>query len=306
MPEPDHQTSSDTDELSKRLLPRSGVGVLAPWLVIAPAGNPVIRIDLRLLDSVEILDSDEYEERDPSEDAEERERRRADVVLMCGDLDVAMYIADGPEAAMRIVREAAPLTRRNAGCHDTSAAQPSPSVSLGERATSGDAKLIILSSHHPEYSVREPDELAGRSFDLAQPEVTIGRTDDNEIALDHESVSGKHARITRDPETWRYTLHDLESTNGVRVNGEPHAIVELRHFDVIDLGHVRMRFVEAGGDLPIPRDAPADLEHMIVVGRDPVVQRGEFIQVGLVVAVGATFIARLTSCYTPSSSHRPT
>ncbi len=38
-----------------RLLPRSGIGVEAPWLVIAPPGNPIIRLDARLLDRVELI-----------------------------------------------------------------------------------------------------------------------------------------------------------------------------------------------------------------------------------------------------------
>jgi len=46
------------------LLPRSGVAVVAPWLVIAPAGNPIIRLDLRLLDRVEIRPEPDADDRD--------------------------------------------------------------------------------------------------------------------------------------------------------------------------------------------------------------------------------------------------
>jgi hypothetical protein len=43
------------------LLPQSGVGVIAPWLVIAPpATDQVIRLDLRLLDRIEIIDPAEW------------------------------------------------------------------------------------------------------------------------------------------------------------------------------------------------------------------------------------------------------
>jgi hypothetical protein len=38
-----------------RLLPRSGIGVDGAHLVIAPPGNPVIRLDARLLDRVELI-----------------------------------------------------------------------------------------------------------------------------------------------------------------------------------------------------------------------------------------------------------
>src|SRR6185295_5785547 len=39
-------------EVRPRLQPRSGVGVIGPWLVIAPPGSPIIRVDLRVLDQV--------------------------------------------------------------------------------------------------------------------------------------------------------------------------------------------------------------------------------------------------------------
>ena len=37
------------------LLPESGIGTDGPWLVIAPRGNPLIRLDARLLDEVGVI-----------------------------------------------------------------------------------------------------------------------------------------------------------------------------------------------------------------------------------------------------------
>ncbi|HEY5946173.1 MAG TPA: FHA domain-containing protein, partial [Kofleriaceae bacterium] len=48
---------------------------------------------------------------------------------------------------------------------------------------------------------------------------------------------------------------DLQSSNGVRVNGQDYGKVELRRGDVVDLGHVRLRFVEPGEDFVFSRDA---------------------------------------------------
>jgi tetratricopeptide (TPR) repeat protein len=45
---------------------------------------------------------------------------------------------------------------------------------------------------------------------------------------------------------------DAESRNGVRVNGEPYAAIGLRHGDVIELGHLRFAFVEAGKPFKLP------------------------------------------------------
>lgn len=125
------------------LLPRSGIGVDGPSLVIAPPGNPVIRLDARLLDRVELIG------RSPTSAyvasgvavsgavatalsvvpggpflaaglaylAHERfseGRRRSgsrDLLLALGNLEVALHVADGPEAAKRIADQLAPYSR---------------------------------------------------------------------------------------------------------------------------------------------------------------------------------------------------
>jgi pSer/pThr/pTyr-binding forkhead associated (FHA) protein len=101
----------------------------------------------------------------------------------------------------------------------------------------GYGKLVVLSSN-----------LAGKEFDLTRPQMIVGRTDENDIVINHRSISRNHAKITRDPESGRYTISDLQSSNGVRVNGQDYGKVELRRGDTVDLGHVRLRFVEPGED----------------------------------------------------------
>ncbi|MCG8420727.1 MAG: FHA domain-containing protein [Proteobacteria bacterium] len=103
-------------------------------------------------------------------------------------------------------------------------------------------RLVILS-----------DNFAGREYELNRADMVIGRTDDNAIVVNHRSISRHHAKIVR--ENGRYAIIDLQSSNGVRVNGEEYGKVELRRGDVIDLGHVRLRFVEPGEDFVFGRDA---------------------------------------------------
>jgi pSer/pThr/pTyr-binding forkhead associated (FHA) protein/tetratricopeptide (TPR) repeat protein len=95
------------------------------------------------------------------------------------------------------------------------------------------ARLVILST-----------ELAGMEFSLTRPSVVIGRTDENDITLNHRSISRHHAKIVRERD--HYTILDLQSANGVRVNGEDYERIELHAGDMVELGHVRVRFVGPG------------------------------------------------------------
>ncbi len=87
-------------------------------------------------------------------------------------------------------------------------------------------------------------QLAGLEYEIDKTEVIIGRTDENDIALDHRSVSRHHSRIVVDGS--RYTVFDNGSANGTFVNDEEYASVELKAGDVIELGHVKLRFVPPG------------------------------------------------------------
>ncbi|HRC56566.1 MAG: FHA domain-containing protein [Myxococcales bacterium] len=123
-----------------------------------------------------------------------------------------------------------------------------PSVHGPLTAPLGHARLVVLSSN-----------FAGSEFELSRPQMIIGRTDENDIVINHRSISRNHAKIVREPDTARYTVSDLQSSNGVRVNGQDYGKVELRRGDVIDLGHVRMRFVDAGEEYVFTRDAIEDV-----------------------------------------------
>ena len=111
-------------------------------------------------------------------------------------------------------------------------------------ATTGNARLVVLSSN-----------FAGREFQLTKAQMVIGRTDENDVVINHRSISRNHAKVVREPDTGRYTIMDLQSSNGVRVNNEDYGKVELRRGDMVDLGHVRLRFVEPGEDFLFGRDA---------------------------------------------------
>ncbi len=84
-------------------------------------------------------------------------------------------------------------------------------------------------------------DLAGTEFPLDKASLVIGRTDENEVVLNHRSISRHHAKVVREGD--HYTIVDLQSANGVRVNGEDYERIELNPGDVVELGHVKIRFI---------------------------------------------------------------
>ena len=65
-------------------------------------------------------------------------------------------------------------------------------------------------------------------------ELTIGRLANNDIVIENDAVSGKHAKIfALDDE---YCLQDFDSTNGTLVNGKPIQTHMLKDEDIITIG----------------------------------------------------------------------
>lgn len=127
---------------------------------------------------------------------------------------------------------------------DGTPSHPLPEKPKLAEPAEGYARLVVLST-----------SMAGREFELDKPAMVIGRTDENDIWVNHRSISRHHAKLVR--EKGSYSVVDLQSANGVRVNGEEYGKVELRRGDVVDLGHVRLRYVAPGEDFVFGRDAQA-------------------------------------------------
>lgn len=72
--------------------------------------------------------------------------------------------------------------------------------------------------------------------------VKIGRGQHNDLVLRNDSVSGNHCVISRTREG-HWSITDLNSGNGVIVNGKRVAQAPLSHGDVVELGDLKMRFL---------------------------------------------------------------
>ncbi len=177
-----------------RLLPRSGIGVDAPWLVIAPPGNPIIRLDARLLDRVELIGRSPtaplvasglatagvaaaalslvpggvfacaglaYLAHERFSEARRRSRSR-DLLLALGDLEVALHVADGPEAAKRIADQLAPYTRdapitRPEVYEDAKRRMRAQAEGRGEASAKRELEHALLVGNDVVYLKRGPD-----------------------------------------------------------------------------------------------------------------------------------------------------
>lgn len=89
------------------------------------------------------------------------------------------------------------------------------------------------------------DPSPGAEFSLpAEGTVVLGRSEDLQIPINHRSVSREHAEITGDGD--HYNVRDLNSANGVNVNGRKASAQVLTSGDVVELGQVMFRFVGPG------------------------------------------------------------
>jgi pSer/pThr/pTyr-binding forkhead associated (FHA) protein len=96
--------------------------------------------------------------------------------------------------------------------------------------------------------------LAGSEVGLEQERVTLGRGKGCDVILDDGSVSQMHAALELGAAG--FSIRDLGSTNGVRVNGSRVAAADLKHGDRIEIGSLSFRYrVE-------PRKAAARVHHL--------------------------------------------
>ncbi|MGB0588844.1 MAG: FHA domain-containing protein [Myxococcota bacterium] len=148
-------------------------------------------------------------------------------ILLIGDYQLAFEIDQ--DASMAETADE-PATGHSSG--DSTALVNLDKLAAAERDTTY-PRLVATST-----------QLAGTTYELTADEVVLGRTDDNDIVIDHRSVSKHHAKLSRSGDQW--SVKDQESANGLKINGEDYTHTTLRRGDVLELGHVKLRFVAAG------------------------------------------------------------
>src|SRR5436189_3360678 len=87
-----------------------------------------------------------------------------------------------------------------------------------------------LQVHYVDLGVPRVNDLKG--------DVSVGRTEGNDIVLNHPSVSRKHAKFEVRGDKW--WIIDLKSTNGVKVNGNLITESQVAAGDKISVGSVQL------------------------------------------------------------------
>ncbi len=95
-----------------------------------------------------------------------------------------------------------------------------------------------------------------KEFPLNKERTTIGRKPHNDIQLDDPTVSGQHAAILMLQNAY---VEDLNSTNGVILNGKKVTRRQLNHGDIIKIGRHELKFAD---------DKAEDFEHTVIIQPD--------------------------------------
>ena len=85
---------------------------------------------------------------------------------------------------------------------------------------------------------------AGQTFDISKGTVTVGRTADNDVCINHASISRQHAVLTSLQGFWK--LEDVGSHNGTFINGQKITSTLLKGDCDIIFGNIRVQFLLNG------------------------------------------------------------
>lgn len=96
----------------------------------------------------------------------------------------------------------------------------------------------------------------GSVLPLGEGDVTLGRDPASSVVLDHREISRQHATIRPGPSGWE--IHDLGSSNGIRVQGHRMEAALLTDGDEIRVGPFRIVFAASPASTP-PAAAPRRL-----------------------------------------------
>ncbi|MCP4196667.1 MAG: GGDEF domain-containing protein [Proteobacteria bacterium] len=113
-----------------------------------------------------------------------------------------------------------------------------------------DEKTLVTDNIHVSHSAKKEDAFVmiyptgpnmGRQYTLKGSNASIGRDPSNDIVVDNDSVSRRHARLT--VEAGQRLITDLQSTNGSYVNNKPILTHFLQNGDQVKIGDTIFKYI---------------------------------------------------------------
>lgn len=95
-----------------------------------------------------------------------------------------------------------------------------------------------------------------KEYPLNKERLTVGRKPNNDVQLDDPTVSGTHAAFLMLQHAY---IEDLNSTNGVLLNGKKVSKRQLSHGDVVRIGRHEFKYVD---------DNAEDFESTVIISAD--------------------------------------
>ncbi|MGI9018660.1 MAG: FhaA domain-containing protein [Euzebya sp.] len=84
----------------------------------------------------------------------------------------------------------------------------------------------------------------GKVFPVEKAQMILGRLPECDITLTGAAVSRRHAKLQQEGDRW--TITDLGSTNGVRINAQPVQVGEIKPGDRVEVGDITFTFLMSG------------------------------------------------------------
>lgn len=120
-------------------------------------------------------------------------------------------------------------------------------ISIDNPAEYDDVPVVDIPIEEAPRIVVQSGEFKGREFACIRSVLTVGRDFENDIAIDHRSLSRNHCKFIRTQnDEWKVV--DLDSSNGVQVNGERYSVGTLASGDTILIGRIKLSFLIPGGE----------------------------------------------------------
>ena len=115
-------------------------------------------------------------------------------------------------------------------------------LAVGSYSAQSEPEALPVQKPGPVYGWLDMLDGNASRYPLQTTNIRIGRHRDNDICLQNDSISRRHAVLHFNSDNRRFVITDLGGDNGVIVNKIKQQSHELNDGDLVELGEVRLRF----------------------------------------------------------------